>query len=107
MMIYLKRHFHIDDNLDRLVSYYERCSTHFSESCNFSKKEIYLRLLSDKLDIEKLYSWLILRDIKSTFKNQSGYSFDYTQELINHKCIQIYPSFEQAYQKVLISKIKI
>lgn len=103
---YLKKHFHINDNLDRLVSYYEQCSTLFLESCNFSKEEIYLKLLSNKLDIDELYSWLILRDIKSTFKHEFGYGFDYTQELINHNCIQIYPSFEQAYQKVLIPKIK-
>lgn len=103
---YLKKHFHINDNFDRLVPYYDQCATLFSDSCNFSKEEIYLKLLSNKLDIDELYSWLILRDIRATFKEESGYSFDYTQELINHKCIQVYSSFEQAYQKVLIPKIK-
>lgn len=103
---YIKKHFHINDNIDRLVSYYEQCSSIFSESCNFSKDEIYLKLLENKLDVDELYSWLIIRDIKNEFQREVGYSFDYTQKLIDHKCIQVYPSFEQAYRKALIPKMK-
>lgn len=110
----LKKEYHTNDSFDGLVDYYESYSKCFSYSedlkhCqyfHFPKEETYLKLVSNELDIEQFYFWLILRKIQSAFKCVSGYSFDYTQELINHNCIQIYPSFEQAYQRVLIPKIQ-
>ncbi len=110
-----RKKFHMEDSFDRLVKYYELASSIWTSSIenseydkifNFSKEETYSKLLSKRLDIEKIYAWLIVRDIQKVFEQEAGYSIGYTQELIKHYCIQIYPSFEQAYQKVLKPKFQ-
>lgn len=110
----LKKRFHLNDDIDRLIGYFSRSSVRFSdqyksyeempEFYKFSADATYTKLNNGDLNIEELYNWLKLTDIKHFFFN-AGYSIEDIEKLIEHKCISQYPSFEMAYQKILLPKI--
>lgn len=110
----LKKRFHLDDDIDRLIGYFSRASVRFShqyesyeempEFYKFSVDDTYRKLNNGDLNIEELYNWLKLTDIKHLFF-AAGYSIETIEELIKHNCIAQYPSFEMAYQKILLPKI--
>lgn len=111
----IKRRYHLDDDIERLIGYFSRSSKTYAlqyksyeempEFYKFSATETYMKLINGELNIEELYNWLKVTDIKNFFF-QIGYSIEDIEELINHHCINQFPSFEMAYQKVLLPKIK-
>ena len=109
-----KRH-HVRDNIDTLIPHYYRCADIFSfsyenvdempEYLKFSIEETYKMLHNGTLNVEDFYNWRNLTDIKKGFID-IGYSLEDIESLINHHCIEVFPSFEMAYQKRLVPKIK-
>lgn len=110
-----KKRYHLDDNIDRLIKYFLRSSIIFSyeyenyekmpEFYKFDVEEIYIKLNNGDLNIEELYNWLRLTDMKHFFF-KAGYSINDIDKLIKYHCIGQFPSFEMAYQKILLPKIK-
>ena len=106
-----KKH-HIKDNVDTLIKYYDFCRKIFEdyeenipEYQRFSVEKTYEMLYDGTLNIEKLYNWLNYTDIKKDFV-EIGYSLKDIESLIEHHCIECFPSFEMVYQKRLLPKLK-
>ena len=113
----LKKRYHLNDDIDRLIGYFSRSSKRFLntdckdknyeellEVYKFDVEETYKKLNEGTLDVEGLYNWLRIADIKCFFF-KAGYSIEDIEKLIKHHCIDQFPSFEMAYQKILLPKI--
>ena len=109
-----EKRYHVRDNIDTLISHYEHCTDIFSfsyknieempEYLKFSTDDAYQMLYNGTLNVDNFYKWRYLTDIKKGFIEQ-GYSLEYIESLIKHHCIDIFPSFEIAYQKRILPKI--
>lgn len=112
---YFEKHYHLKDDIDRLIDYYVRSSRIFgfdySETLDdmpdcfkFSAYDTYKKLHDGTLNIEELYNWLKLADIKKFFL-EAGYSIDNINEFIKYHRIDYFKSFEAAYQKRILPKM--